>query len=225
MNYVLVQNKQTILLGPIFWRHRFIQSELDDLEIEYVVSPVEPNEYVKINDELEIYPVTGLEVPEHHSDYQQLAGPFWTFTDVAHGIYNVVDRPFDAIKNTLKAQVSAERYRKEIAGIKLTIQDTEVSVATDRDSRNIYTQKLVTMGDDVVQWKFSEAWLSLNKQELTQMLVDVNSHVQQQFDWESNIINQIDLAETVEQLKEIVIVEVRDTEPSIIESDFRINLE
>ena len=60
--------------------------------------------------------------------------------------------------------------------------------------------------------------LSLNKQELTQMLVDVNSHVQQQFDWESNIINQIDLAETVEQLKEIVIVEVR-------ESDFRISFE
>jgi hypothetical protein len=107
----------------------------------------------------------------------------------------------------------------------LTIQDTEVSVATDRDSRNIYTQKLVTMGDDVVQWKFSEVWLSLNKQELTQMLVDVNSHVQQQFDWESNIINQIDLAETVEQLKEIVIVEVRDTEPSIIETDFRISFE
>jgi hypothetical protein len=195
------------------------------LEIEYVVSPVEPNEYVKINDALEIYPVTGLEVPVHHSDYQQLAGPFWTFTDVAHGTYNVVDRPFDVIKNTLKAQVSSERYRKEIAGIKLTIQDTEVSVATDRDSRNIYTQKLVTMGDDVVQWKFSEAWLTLNKQELTQMLVDVNSHVQQQFDWESNIINQIDLAETVEQLKEIVIVEVRDTEPSIIESDFRISFE
>lgn len=208
MQYVLVQDKQTILLGPIFWRHRFIQSELDDLEVEYQVSPVEPNEYIKINDSLEIYPVTGLEIPSYDTVFEQLAGPFWTFADgVANGTYTIAPKELDAIKNQLKALTASERYKKETKGIKLTIQNTEVSVGTDRDSRNIYTQKVVSMSDaDTAQWKFPETWLVLTKTELSGLLASVNNYVQLQYDWEESIVIQIDAATTVEQLKQIVIV-------------------
>jgi hypothetical protein len=209
MNYVLVQNKQTILLGPIFWRHRFIQSELDELEVDYTVSPTDPNGYVKINDELEIYPVTGLDIPAHDPIYEQLSGPFWTFeNNVANGTYGVTSIELTAVKNTLKAQAAAERYKKEIAGTKVTIQGTEVSVATDRDARNVYAHKLLTLGDnDIAQWKFPESWLTLSKQELAGVLNSINAHVQQQYDWENTVITQIENSETVEQLKQVTIVQ------------------
>lgn len=210
MQYVLVQNKQTILLGPINWRHRFIQTELNDLEVDFTLSPTEPNAYVKINDELEIYPVTGLEIPSHNSTHEQLDGPYWTFVDgvAANGTYNIAGKPVDAIKNELKALTAAERYKKEIAGIKLTVQGVEVALATDRDTRNLYVQKLITMTDtDTVQWKFNENWLTLTKEDMTNICNAVNAHVQTQYDWEANIVNQINSAADSAALQTITIVE------------------
>lgn len=214
MNYLLVENKQIVHLGPIAWRHRFIQSELEDLDVDYIVSPTEPNGYLRINDSLEIYPVN-LENPVFDALYQQLAGPFWTFdNEVATGTYNVLDRDIAGIKGDLKGVAAGERYRKETSGIKLTVQETEVSVATDRDSRNVYAQKLVSMTDnDTVQWKFPQAWLTLTKQELVTVLNSINAYVQTQFDWEIGIVQQIDDAQDIDTLKNIVIVEKRDNGP------------
>ena len=48
-NYLLVENRQIVHLGPIPWRHRFIQSELDDLEVDFVV-PQSEQGYIKINE-------------------------------------------------------------------------------------------------------------------------------------------------------------------------------
>lgn len=209
MQYVLVENKSTVILGPIFWKQRFIQSELDDMEVTFTVSPTEPNEYVKINDTLEIFPVVDVVTPSYDSQYEQPSGPFWTFeNNQAVATYGVAPKNIDAIKNELKAKAARLRYGKESSGIKLTIQNTEVSTATDRDSRNIYTQKLVVMGDtDTVLWKFKEAWLTLTKAELTELVSSVNNHVQAQYDWEANIVGQVDAATTVEELKAIVFVE------------------
>lgn len=211
MQYLLVENKEIIHLGPIFWRHRFIQSELEDHDVNYIVSPTEPNAYVKINDEFEIYPVE-LETPEYDSIYQQLAGPNWTFdNNIASGTYTVVDRELDIVKNDLKTLTASERYKKEVAGIKVTVQNIEVSVATDRESRSVYTQKLVSMSDtDTAQWKFPEAWLTLTKQELNTVLNSINTHVQTQYDWEVDVVRQIDSAVDADALKNIIIVEKQD---------------
>lgn len=212
MQYLLVENKQIVHLGPTFWRHRFIQSELEDHDIDYIVSPAEPNEYVKISDTFEIYPIESITQPAHDSTYQQLAGPFWSFdNNVAVGTYSVVDRDLNSIKNDLKSQAAVERYKKEIAGIKMTIQGTEVSVATDRESRNIYAQKILGMNGDSVQWKFNESWLTLSKEELGSLLNAVDLHVQTQYDWESRIVTQIESANSAEELKAIVIVEKTET--------------
>jgi hypothetical protein len=209
MQYVLVQDKQSVLLGPIFWRHRIIQSELEDLEVDYIVSPTEPNQYLKINDSLEIYPVSGLDIPSHNSTYEQLDGPYWQFNDgIAFGSYNIAPIQIDSIKNKLISLAANERYKKETSDISLSIQNTSITVATDRDSRNLYVQKLLTMGDnDTVQWKFPEGWLALSKQDLTSILSSVNQHVQEQFDWESTTIDQINSAQDVTSLQGITIIQ------------------
>ena len=209
MQYLLVENKQTILLGPIFWRHRFIQSELDDLDIDYTVPPVEPNSYLKFTDELEIYPIADLAIPQHDAIFEQLAGPFWNFdNNVATGHYTVLPRDLEAIKNDLRALAAAERYRKEVAGVQVTVQNTAVTVDTSRDGRNIFVQKYTLMSDtDTVQWKFPETWLTLSRSELGAVVAAGAAHVQSQFDWESAIVDQIAAASTVDELKTIVIVE------------------
>lgn len=209
MQYLLVENKQTIHLGPTFWRHRFIQSELDDIGVVFTVPPVEPNGHLKITDTVEIFPVSSLYTPNHDSTYEQLSGPFWLFTDTeATGIYSVVQKPLETIKSELKALAAAERYKREVAGAKAIIQDQEVFVDTSRDGRNIFVQKYAMMSDtDTVKWKFPEMWLTLTKSELGQIIAAGAAYVQSQFDWESGIIIQIDAANFVEQLKQITIVE------------------
>jgi hypothetical protein len=62
MNYLLVQNKQMVILGPITWRQRFIQTEINDLiddgelTIDYTVPATEQG-YINIGDGFEIFPV------------------------------------------------------------------------------------------------------------------------------------------------------------------------
>ena len=208
MQYLLVENKETIHLGPLFWRHRFIQSELDDLEVEYAVSPVEPNAYLKITDSLEIFPIESITQPSYDSTYEQLVGPLWAFTDVAIGTYTVTSRELNVVKSVLKGLTAAERYKKEVAGVSVTIQGQEVVVDTSRDGRNIFVQKYQMMADiDVVQWKFPTTWLTLSKAELGLAVAAGAAYVEAQFVWEQRIVNQIEAAVTVDELKAVVIVE------------------
>ena len=209
MQYLLVENKQTVLLGPIFWRHRFIQSEIDDLDIDYTVPPVEPNSYVKISDELEVYPISDLLTPQYDPTFEQMAGPFWNFDNqVATGYYTVVPKELEAIKNDLRSLAASERYRKEVAGVQVTVQNTTVTVDTSREGRNIFVQKYTLMADtDTVQWKFPETWLTLTRSELGTVVSASATHFQRQFDWESSIVAQIASAVDADELKSIVIVE------------------
>lgn len=217
MQYILVENRETVLLGPTFWKYRFIQSELDDLEVDYTVSPHEPQTYQKVSNNLEIFPIVELTSPAVDNIYQTLSGPFWTYEDiseegsevknfVAKGEYTSIDIDIATVRNTLKTFAASERYKKEVAGTKVTIQNVEVSVSTDRDSKKNFESALVA-GSESVQWKFPETWLTLSLDDLKSVVAAVNVYVQNQFNWEKGIVDQIDAAQTVEELKAIVIVE------------------
>lgn len=206
MQYLIVENKQSVLLGPMDWRPRFFQSELDDLEIDFQISPSEPMQYMKITDEVEIYPVAAINGPADFDPiYQHLAGPFWIFeNNVAVGTYTSADNSIEIIQANLKNIVAAERYKKEVAGTTIIVQGNQVFVATDRDSRNVFVQKLITMADsDTVQWKFADTWLELTKADLTSVVSSINSYVQAQYDWEKGIIDSINAAFTITELKSI----------------------
>ena len=209
MQYLLVENKQIVHLGPVFWRHRFIQSELDDHEIDFQVPPVEPNAYVKVSDTLEIFPIESIAQPTYDQTYEQLVGPIWSFeNNIAVGSYEVIAKDINTIKSNLKALAAAERYKKEVAGTKATIQGVEVFIDTSRDGRNIFVQKYAMMGDtDVVQWKFPTCWLSMTKTDLGQVVAAGAAYVESQFVWESGIVARIEAATTVDELKAIVIIE------------------
>lgn len=209
MKYILVENRTIIHLGPIDWKPRFIKSELDELEIDFFIPPVEQG-YIKINNELELIPITSGDVaPAFDQNYESITGPYYTYFDFeVHTYYDILQQPIESIKANLKPSVTNERYIKEIAGTKVMIQNIEVTVDTARSNRDIFVQKYLLMGDtETVQWKFPEAWLTLTKVELGQVVAAGAIHVQNSFEWESLTCNEIDDANDIETLKAIIIVE------------------
>lgn len=213
MNYILVENREIVHLGPISWRPRFIQSELDDLEVDFIINPTETG-YVKINDNFEIIPITIDSTPPYDLQYQHLSGPFWNYSDQEVEMYYTVhDLDLESVKNIFKQQVPPIRYRQEIAGTKININGMDLSLDTSREQRNIYIQQYMSMGDnDTVNWKFPEAWMTLSKQQMFDVVTAVNNWIQTQFQWEIWALSQIDACQTVEEVKDLI----QNKDPGVI---------
>jgi len=203
--FVIVYENQ-VVLGPMRWNQfRFENFLAEEYEITTTLSSSNIDQVVIVDDNCKIMPVQGTDNPEFNPTIEMLHGPFWEFTDtVAISSYQVEPLPVDAVKNMLKERASIERYKREISGTTVTIQDTQVSLATDRDSRNIFNTTYL-LATDPVNWKFPEGWLTVTKEELGSAVTAINSYVQQQFTWESNKVSEIEAATTLEQLASIEI--------------------
>lgn len=206
----VIAHNESVILGPMRWNKYRFENEIQE-ECEVTTSLPQSNEsdVINVSEDVKIYPVIQVINEECKPRVQFLNGPYWKFTETgAIAKYVAEDMAIDAVKNMMKAECATERWRKENAGTKMTIQDTEVSIDTSRESRNVFAQKYIAMNDtDTVQWKFPEAWLTLSKVELQQVIQSASVYVQEQFDWESSLVAEIDSSETLEQLEVIVIVE------------------
>jgi len=213
MKYLLVQNKTTVLLGPIEWRPRFIQSELNDLfdagekATAYTISPTETG-YIDCNDGFEIFPIASSEGSAHDPIYEQLAGPFYTYdNNVASEVYNVLDRDISHVKESLKQVAKLERQRKQLLGTTLNIGGTDVTLATDADELANFVSLLASIGVDSVNWKFKEGFITLTKANVQSIVDAIRSHIQTQFDWEKTIGETIETATELSSLKSLTITE------------------
>ena len=208
--YILVENKTSVLWGPMFWnRYRTFQTELDDLDVNFTLSPTETG-YVLINDNYEIFPVVETTGPTTYDPtYDQLVGPFYTFSNnEAFEQYQSQPIAIENVRQTLTQVAATERFRKEQLGTTATVQDVIVTVDTSRDGRNVFVQKYALMADsDTVNWKFPEQWITLTKADLGSVVYAGAAYIQAQFDWEQQIGVSIDAATTPDELKAIVIVQ------------------
>lgn len=212
MEYILVKNKTTVLLGPTTWRQRFIQSEFDDLQVPYVVMPIEQG-YINVdlaigNDSatgLEIFPIVSTSVTAEPL-YQELSGPFYNYTDnIATQTYNVNDLPLTVIKSNLKAIAANMRHAKENAGTTLVIKGTPVTLATTRAARINYADLLVnvTLTTIPIAVKFPNGFLTLDTTQLQLINTTIYNYVQAQFSWEATIDETINAAINIEVLHHI----------------------
>lgn len=212
MYYILVQNRQTVLLGPINWRQRFIQTEINELidsgELteDYKVPATEQG-YIKINDEFEIFPAS-VESVGYDSVHEQLAGPFWTFEDEsAIGTYTVVPLDINIIKANLKQITAAERYRKQNSGTTVTIADNSFFVGSDKETINSLLSLAETTGTDTINYKSPNGFIPMTGADIRNIVDQIHQHVQTHFDWEKTINETIDVTNDVSQLKAITIIE------------------
>lgn len=203
MKYVLVEDKQYVILGPMEWRPRMFQTEIDELDIPWQVPPVEQG-YISITDRYEIYPVVNLVQPNYNPDFEELVGPTYSFVNnEAVASFAVANLPIEQIKNILKNKVSAERYFKEIAGTKVTLNGVDYPVETDRESRTKWIQLASLPGP--TNWKIAGTFINLSQQDANTILQAVVDYVQAQFDWEMNMYSLIDSKTRIDDLKTIEI--------------------
>ena len=212
MNYLLVQNKQMVTLGPVTWRQRFIQTEINDLveseelSTPYVIPATEQG-YIDIGDGFEIFPVD-LTTPVFDSIYQSLAGPFWTYeNNVATGTYTVNDLDINVVKANLKQVVASERYRKQNLGTTVTVANTSFSVGTDTTTINTLISLASATGSDTINYKSPNGFISVTGADIETIVSQIHAYVQTQFNWEKTTNETIDAAADVATLQAIEIVE------------------
>ena len=205
MLYVLVDG-QYVVNGLREWNAISFQNTLsDDYEINYVLpmqkTDIEP---IVISDTLRILGAS-LTYPNYNSKIEYCDGPYWTYeNNFATGTFEVKDQPIDFVKSTLKNIVSSNRYNKEISGASANVQNTIVSVDTSRINRNTYVNAYNLMADtDTLNWKFSEGWLVLTRDEM-KLVVDAGAnYVNAQFEWELLKTEEINNCTTLEELNAV----------------------
>jgi hypothetical protein len=215
MDYLLVKNQTIVLVGPMNWRPRYFQLEINDLvengdlPSQYTVSPAEQG-YINVGNGIEFYPVN-LDTPAYDPNFQYLAGPFWTFDNttnfVATGTYNVLTLDIPSIRDNLKQKAAIIRYEREQLGTtaNVTSDNVSISVFTDRTNRTQYITLLNSIGSNTINFKSNAGFLQLSNTDIQNIVNAVNNYVQSQFDWELSIENQINAANTVEELQAIII--------------------
>jgi len=207
MYAVIYDNR--VLVGPMNWNRGMFQGTLERQGIQYPLPRTAPDTLpLIINDHAKIMSVDEVR-PEMNPLVEYYYGPLWNITDdVVIANYEVHDSPIDSMRYNLKQVAAQERYKREVLGTTATIQDKTVTIDTNRGARDIFVQKYLLMANsDTVNWKFPEGWLTLTKQELGLVVQAGNQYIQSCFDWELNISDQIDTADTKEELLAITIVE------------------
>ena len=207
MYAVIYDNR--VLVGPMNWNRGMFQGALERKGIQYPLPRTAPdnlpltiNEHAKIMRVDEIRPTMNPLVEFYY-------GPLWDITEeTAIANYEVHDSPIESMRYNLKQVAAQERYKREVLGTTTTIQEQTITIDTNRGARDIFVQKYLLMSDtDTVNWKFPETWLTLTKQDLGTVVQAGAQYIQSCFDWELNIAEQIDLAQTKQDLLAIIIAE------------------
>lgn len=206
--------KNRVLVGPMGWNRAIFQGALEKQKITDGLPRVAPEELPLIINEDARIALVEENRPQINTLVEFYYGPLWDLDgDVAIANYEVHDTPIESAKFNLKGLAAEERWKKEEAGTVINIQEQTVTLDTSREGRNIFLQKYSLMAEsDTVNWKFPEGWLTLAKTELGQIVAAGATYIQSCFDWERDINDQIDIANTKEELLAIEIV--KNDEPS-----------
>lgn len=204
--YVLV-HKERVLAGPMGWNRAIFDGNLEKLKIKYSLPRDEPeNLPLIIDDDTKIYEAR-LEYPQYNSKIEYPHGPFWIYSNIAYGTFQIIPIPIELIKNTLKETIAKNRYEKEISGVIVNIQNQNITFSTDREKRKVYYERLLTMVDtSSILWKENGNYILLSKTEMQQITNSISEHIQSLFTWEYNKIMEIDNCTSSDQLDSIVLV-------------------
>lgn len=191
--WILVYNNQ-IQLGPREYNRWIFQDWLSENLNIFINLPQQPigNNPIIIDENTRIIVVFFAQQPAYDPRIQQLAGPFITLNyDYADAEWQVADQNIDVVKATMLAQLASNRYDQEVAGVTVVLQDQSLWVSSDRVTRQVWLNAL-QLGVTTTTWKFNNnTWLVLDNQEVQTVVSALSSHVEQAFDWEKSVHDQI----------------------------------
>lgn len=205
----IVKYKEGIVLGIIPWNDQYIKDVIRNryritIELPYLEPQIEEFPYI-VNDDITIYPASENRDYNINPMIQYYFGPTWEFLEnrvIAH--YQIEPLKLDDAKNNYRARAENFRYQKEISGTKITINENTYHIETNRTSRSKYVEKFILLNDDqAVNWKFTEGWAILTKQNIRNIIQAIDEHIQKAFDWELNMNNIINSATSLNDLVNI----------------------
>lgn len=208
--YALVHDNQ-LILGPIRYNHRLINSELEDLEIDLrVLSKSYEDVPIYFDDKTSLIPAVEI-IPPYDGRFQGMGNFEWEIikeNDIPVRVvmtYPIIDKSLEQIKAEYKSQVAPIRREKENTFIDLVIGETTVTVSTSREERLSYVSKLVS-SPGPHNFKFGEnVWLQITTAELEYIIQQIDLKVQEAFDWELSKVQEIDACTTGEEVYDVIL--------------------
>jgi hypothetical protein len=212
MEISLISNN-SLILGPIGYNVRMINSELEELEVEETINPQDYNNIpIHFSDGLTHLLPIEKNLPAHDSKYQNVGNFTWEIIEEG-GVptkvllsYPIINKTLEEVKVLRKQEVSPYRREKENTTITLTLNDTEVEISTSREERVLLSAKL-SASPGPHKFKFKNAWVEITSQELQYILSQIDIKVQEMFDWEFYKLQEIDACETIDAVYDVVIRE------------------
>jgi hypothetical protein len=212
MEIALIHNN-SLILGPIGYNVRMINSELEELEVEETITTQSYTEIpIHFSDGLTHLLPLEKDVPSHDSKYHNIGNFSWEIikeNNIPIKVlltYPIIDKTLEEVKALRKQEVSPCRKEKENTTITLTIKNKEVKVSTSREERVLLAAKL-SAAPGLHNFKFQNTWLDITTEELQYILNQIDIKVQEAFDWELEKLQEIDACETIDEVYEVVIYE------------------
>ena len=206
-------NNNSLILGPIGYNVRMINSELEDLEVEEVITTQSyTNLPIHFSDGLtHLLPIEKV-IPDNNPKYHNIGNFTWEIIkekDVPTKVlftYPIIDKTLEEVKELKKQEVAPVRRQKENNTITLTINNTEIQVSTSREERILLSTKL-SSASGPYNYKFQNTWLEITTTELQYILSQIDIKVQEAFDWELSKLQEIDACETIDDVYAVTITE------------------
>lgn len=209
MLYTLIRSNQ-IVTGPREWSPRYFEYFLKtECGIDATVAETPVDSALMFDASTGIFPTYFDDTPVVDEKFEQLAGPKFYFDEFGnhHAQYYALEYDKPVIVQNLKSQVAQSRWIWETQPIIRTVQGRQLTLYTDREARTTYIQAFTTADDSyVATWKFPQGFVTLNKQDLQLIITEINTHVQNCFNWEANKNAEIDSKSTVAELRDIILI-------------------
>jgi hypothetical protein len=218
MEIALIHNN-SLELGPFGANVRYINEELEELEVEERISPQSFSSLpIHFSDGLTHLVPTERVIPEHDPKYYNVGNFSWEIIE-ENGVptkvlltYPTIEKTLEEVKTLRKQEVSPYRREKENTTLTLTVNGTEVEVSTSRDERLLLASKL-SAAPGPHNFKFQNTWLEITTEELQYILNQIDIKVQEAFDWELAKLQEIDACNTIDDVYAVVIREQQPQMP------------
>ncbi len=192
---------------------RYINSELEDLDVEERISPQSYTDLpIHFSDNETHLVLIEKVVPENDAKYHNIGNFTWEITkenDVPVKVlltYPIIDKTLEEVKELRKQEVSPYRREKENTTISVNLNGTSVEVSTSREERLLLASKL-SAAPGPHNFKFSNTWLEITIEQLQTIVSEIDVKVQEAFDWELSKLQEIDACETIDSVYDVVIRE------------------
>lgn len=215
--YAFIHDSQ-LIWGPIGFNYRLFNSELEELEL---VNRVLPKDYENVPiyfDEKTCLLPAVQNIPQHDERFQESGNFEWEIikeNNIPVRVefrYPIIDKSLEKIKYEYKQQVAPIRKEKENVFIDIDLNGTIVNISTRIEERLSLVSKLMA-SPGPHQFKFNnDVWKEITTTELEYIISQIDTKVQEAFDWEYAKIQEIDACTTGEEVYNVVLREVENSD-------------